>query len=180
MKKVVIVVVVIAAAGAAGWWFFSPRSVAPAAGGESHIPYTVPALTTPYQNDTYHFSLKLPDGFSAREITSADGGNTLVFEDTKGNGIQVVVAPFDEDTGQGYTLTRERILQDVPDIVITEPQPVEVGASYTGLAFTSDNEAFDGASREVWFVFRGNLYQISTYERLDPLLKAIFATWNFF
>jgi hypothetical protein len=58
-------------------------------------------------------------------------------------------------------------------------QLVEVGPNYVGLAFKSDNQAFDGASREVWFVFRGNLYQISTYAWLDPLLQAIFKTWQF-
>jgi hypothetical protein len=28
--------------------------------------------------------------------------------------------------------------------------------------------------------FPGNLYQISTYARLDPLLQAMFGTWKFF
>ncbi len=43
----------------------------------------------------------------------------------------------------------------------------------------SDNPAFAGASREVWFVFNTNLYQISTYTEFDELLKGLFGTWQF-
>jgi len=63
---------------------------------------------------------------------------------------------------------------------VTGVQPVEIGDDYTGVAFRSDNPAFGGASREVWFVFHGNLYQISTYEHLDSLLQTMFSTWKFF
>jgi hypothetical protein len=90
--------------------------------------------------------------------------------------VQIIVSPFNEDL---HALTQDRIHQDVPDMTISDSQPIQIGENYTGLAFKSDNEAFGGASREVWFAFRGNLYQISTYDRLDPLLKKIFATWKF-
>ena len=63
---------------------------------------------------------------------------------------------------------------------VIDDQILEIGNNYKGVAFRSDNAAFDGDSREVWFVFKGNLFQISTYARLDPLLKAMFATWKFF
>jgi hypothetical protein len=76
-------------------------------------------------------------------------------------------------------MTAERIRADIPDMVIVDTETVEIGTDRMGLAFKSDNEAFDSASREVWFVFGGYLYQISTYERLDPVLKELFATWQF-
>jgi len=140
-------------------------------------PYVVPDLTQPYKNDHFHFSLMMPAGFTAAETDSDGGGKTIVLQDTSDNGIQITVTPFDENI---HSLTEERIHQDVPDLAITDPQPVDIGDNDTGLAFESDNPAFDGASRDVWFVFRGNLYQISTYKRLDPLLKAMFSTWKFF
>ena len=71
------------------------------------------------------------------------------------------------------------IEKDIPDLLITDAQTVEIGDNYKGLAFKSDNSAFGGASREVWFVFRNNLYQISTYEKFDELLKKVFSTWVF-
>lgn len=138
-------------------------------------------MTQSYTNSTYKFTLKMPDDFVATEIPGDPDGTpyTVILQDQNSNGVQIVISPFDEDTTGSYTLTQVRILQDVPDMQITDPQPLEVGPNYTGLAFKSNNDAFGGTSREVWFVFKGNLYQISTYERLDDLLKGIFQTWQF-
>jgi hypothetical protein len=49
----------------------------------------------------------------------------------------------------------------------------------SGLAFVSDNEAFGGRSREVWFVYDGYLYQISTYLGMDQLVQNVLASWTF-
>lgn len=176
MKKLLLLAAGIAVV-AGGAFALSQHSAAPAAPAEA--PYTVPPLTKSYSNDSYNFSLKMPESFDATKFGGDQGGTTIVLQDKENNGIQIVVTPFDEDTGGGYLLTEERIKQDVPDLRMSEAQPLEVGSNYTGLAFKSDNAAFGGASREVWFVFRGNLYQISTYARLDDLLKQIFATWQF-
>jgi hypothetical protein len=120
----------------------------------------------------------MPEGFSAQELEkNADGASTILIQNKSGEGIQILVTPFPEDT---KVLTADQIRQDIPDMQVRQPEEVAIGAQYKGVAFLSDNEAFENASREVWFVFRGNLYQISTYERLDTLLKAIFATWKFF
>lgn len=142
-------------------------------------PYVVPPLAgEQYIHDTLRFRLQLPDGFSAREMQGTDGvGTTIILEDAEANGIQIATQPFDEDL---RVLTKERVQSDIPDMQIIEPQPVDIGTSHIGLAFKSDNPAFSGASREVWFVFNGTLYQISTYERLDSLLKTMFQTWEFF
>lgn len=160
-----------------GVFFASKFHITPAAVAEA--PYAVPPLTKGYENEAYEFSLNMPENFEASEIDNGEEGRTILLQDAGGNGIQIAVSPFDEDTGAGYTLTQERIEHDVPDLKIVDAQPVEVGSNYRGLAFKSDNGAFGGASREVWFVFGGNLYQISTYDRLDDLLKQIFATWQF-
>jgi hypothetical protein len=180
MKKLLILFV-LAAAVVAGSWYFFHRGGIPASEASSMPVYEVPALTKDYSNEAYKFSLKMPADFEATDIPgdSNDAPDTILLQDTASNGIQIVISPFDEDTGSGYTLTQERIQADVPDLTMTDVQVLEVGNSYKGLAFKSDNEAFGGASREVWFVFHGNLYQISTYERLDDLLKGIFQTWQF-
>lgn len=143
------------------------------------IDYSTVLLIKPYTNDTFRFAISMPGDFEARELAADDNGaTTVLLESTdRADGVQIIVSPFDEDIS---ALTMERIQHDVPDLTITDPQPVEIGENRKGLAFKSDNEAFNGASREVWFVFRGHLYQISTYDRLDPLLKKIFSTWKFF
>lgn len=177
MKKLVaVVVVVIIAVGA----YVAYRAVG---GTESsaEVQYVVPTLSKDYVNQTYGFALKMPEDFAPQEVAAQDGfeGTTILLQNTKGDGIQIVISPFDEDTGSGYALSQERILKDIPDMKMSDVQPVEVGQNYKGLAFKSDNDAFGGSSRAVWFVFKGNLYQINTYERLDNLLQAMFGTWQF-
>lgn len=138
----------------------------------------VPALSNQYADSMYHFTLSTPSDFRVTEIPSDDGqGKTVLIQNQKGEGIQIIISPFKEDL---KVLTADRVRKDIPDMQISDVQTVEVGDRYKGIAFRSNNDAFEGDSREVWFVFHGNLYQISTYARLDPLLKAIFATWKFF
>lgn len=177
MKKILAACVAVIALAGYAYIVSRPARNAPAA--VPHIDYSTILLTKPYTNDEYKFSLSMPSNFEVRQLAD-DGSSTtaiLVESADRSDGVQIMVTPFDEEI---TTLTQERIQQDVPDLTITEPQPVEIGENNTGLAFKSDNEAFDGASREVWFVFRDNLYQISTYDRLDPLLKKIFSTWKFY
>jgi hypothetical protein len=140
--------------------------------------YSAPPLTHIYQNDEYRFSLSTPDGFTTQEMPNdTSHGKTITLQNLQGDGIQIKVSPFLEDL---HVLTADRVHADIPDMQITDVQPVEIGSNHTGIAFKSNNDAFGGASREVWFVFRGNLYQISTYARLDPLLQAMFGTWKFY
>jgi hypothetical protein len=176
MRRIAALVFLLAVVGVLSWWYSSrsqPITQLPP------VDYSTVLLIKPYSNDQFKFSLSMPGNFEARQLADdGSGASTILLESTdRADGVQIIVSPFDEEMSQ---LTKERIQQDVPDLTITDPQPVEIGANNTGLAFKSDNEAFDGASREVWFVFRGHLYQISTYDRLDPLLKKIFSTWKFF
>ncbi len=124
-----------------------------------------------YINEQYGFSFILPKGFSVRELPGV-----VVVENNDADGVQIVITALEEDI---YNLTLERIQADLPGITIEEPEELELEGGRTGLAFKSDNEAFDGASREVWFVFDSRLYQISTYERLGPLLGELGSTWTF-
>jgi len=188
MKKLLIIAIVLAVLGGLAY-LFSPNSLfsTPDASSTDSAVNSA-ALTKEYKNDTYGFSLKMPEDFTATEIPDElSGGATLVLQNKSGDGIQIIISPFDEDTGQGYTLTKERILQDIPDMQIQDEQVVEIGPStgsgqvtYKGIAFLSDDEVFGGESRAVWFIFGGSLYQINTYARLDGLLQNIFSTWNFF
>lgn len=176
-KTISIAVVILLLAWAAYWkWGKSGNPMAPGvdvtAGGEQ---YQVPELTKPYVNDDFAFSIKIPDTFSVQEFQT-DASTVIVLDGGEGTGVQILITPYGEDV---KTFTADMIRQDLPELKISDVQPVEVGESHRGLAFRSDSADFGGASREVWFVFEGNLYQISTYERLDDLLKAIFGTWQF-
>ena len=124
-----------------------------------------------YKNEIYGFSFTVPAGYTVRETE-----DTILVENSEGKGVQILISEMDEDIP---VLTEDMIRKDIPDMIISDTQTVEIGENRMGLAFKSDNEAFDGASREVWFVYNSMFYQISTYEYLDPFLKEIFATWEF-
>lgn len=140
--------------------------------------YAGEPLSSVYRNTELGFSLEMPQGFRSQELpVDDDGGRTILLQNDVGEGIQIYAVPYSEDV---TSLSAEDIRAALPDLRVTEEQRVEIGENNSGVAFKSDNEAFSGDSREVWFVFRGTLYQISTYARLDGLLQAMFATWKFF
>lgn len=166
-KKVVSVVLIVAVISLS-YYIYVSRA------GHSSAPYVVPALSKPYTNSKHHFSLMLPDDFTVSE-SSIDGKDTVVFQNSKSEGIQITISPYDDIK----VLTADMIEKELPDMKVSDAEPVEIGMYNKGVAFKSDNDAFDGASREVWFVFDSKLYQISTYERFDKLLQKMFETWRF-
>lgn len=184
MKKINLIAAVFALALFAGifWFLSSHKAPGSSTGAPSEVQWPVveavpaPALGQTYTNKAYKFSVQMPAGFKASELANDAGGKTILLQDGSGQGIQIYVTPYPEDT---HTLTADDVRSSIPDMHITDAQDVPVGTSYKGVAFRSDNEAFGSDSREVWFVFRSNLYQISTYSRFDPLLKAMFGTWKF-
>lgn len=139
--------------------------------------YVVPPMEVDYQNEQFRFSLMLPEGFTAAQLPYDGKGTPVVLQDALGNGIQIYVT---ENVGNTKVLRAHDIIKQIPDMKVTNVQEVEIGNNHSGVAFKSDNEAYGGASREVWFIFNGDLYQISTYERLDNLLKNMFVTWKFY
>lgn len=135
-------------------------------------------LTQTYTNSRYRFSVKMPADFRANELApDENGARAILLQNTKGDGVQILVTP---DTSKQTTLTIDDVRDAIPDMRVVDAQIVEIGTGGTGVAFKSDNEAFRRNSREVWFYFNGNLYQISTYYYLDPLLQSMFGTWKFY
>jgi hypothetical protein len=142
--------------------------------------------STEFSDPDLGFSFRYPNSMKVNTIDQdpedKEAGKVILVQDAeKGQGFQITITPFDDEEGQAdsYILTKEQIKTDLPDLKISDVQPVLIGNNGQGLAFRSDNEDFAHDSREVWFVFRGNLYQISTYAYLDPLLQAMFSTWKF-
>ncbi|OHA17848.1 MAG: hypothetical protein A2664_00080 [Candidatus Taylorbacteria bacterium RIFCSPHIGHO2_01_FULL_46_22b] len=186
MKKVIIGVIAVVIIGGALYYLrdmipvASPSSVANVSSGatkESIAEISSYSYTENYNNPTYNFSFKHPKDFSVSSVSSGDGGDAILVQNLAKNiGVQILVTPFD---GGDVDITAEVIQGDIPDMKILDPQEVLVGNNRKGLAFMSDNEAFGGKSREVWFVYGGYLYQISTYADFDEFLKGLFSTWEF-
>lgn len=167
-----------------GGWFFlkngpgelSLGTVKPSVSSFDTASYEGAPLSADYKNEQFRFALDIPEGFTVGELPGDEqGGIAVVLQNEKGEGIQIYIVPG----GDQKVLTAEDIRASIPDMEVSSPEVVEIGNQYKGVAFLSDSAAFGGASREVWFYFGGNLYQISTYARLDPMLQAMFATWRF-
>ncbi|MDO8668619.1 MAG: hypothetical protein Q7K35_06090 [bacterium] len=131
--------------------------------------------TETYNNSVYGFSFKYPKDFMASDLPSEGGGVILAQNAAKNIGAQIVISPFD---GADLDITADYIKSEIPDMKVADPQEVKIG-NRQGLAFTSDNEAFGGDSREIWFVFNGSFYQLSSYAESEGFLKGLFGTWKF-
>ena len=138
--------------------------------------------TAEYMNEKYGFSFMYPVEMTIKSYTEliGEGGGAreviLLQRKDKSTGVQILITPFAKkelDITEGY------IRSNIPDLEIEDPQVIQIGAKRSGLAFITVNKAFGGKSREVWFVYKGNFYQISTYTELDTLLREIFGSWKF-
>lgn len=149
------------------------------------------SLTEIYSNEKYNFSFKYPSGYKVTMFPDPQDDAAdiiLVQQDTvsgesssglDSSGFQLRVSPIDEDIN---FLSVERIKKDLPDFVIKDPQEVILGdeaRAGKGVAFKSDSQDFGGESREVWFIFNKNLYQIRTYLTYDNLVQAVLSSWEF-
>lgn len=129
-----------------------------------------------YTNAEYGFSFRYPDALHiGGNMTSSDGVTTILVQDAVQHiGFQIYITPF---TDSDPVITAARIAQSLPDLVIRDAQAVQVGDSQ-GLSFLTKDASF-GESRQVWVVYKGNLYQISTYDAQGALLEKVLATWIF-
>lgn len=136
---------------------------------------TIPAIANKYSDPKYHFTFSYPDGFKVRTINT-DNYYIVVVENGHDSTIGFQLAISLSPTP---TLGQNELRAIAGSLAIKDPQMVTVGAGSGGIAFVSDNQSFGGNSREVWFVYDGNLYQISTYMKNDALLRAVLGSWNF-
>ena len=189
MKKLIIIIIIgVAAYGA--YYFYTnkldklgelrdgiPQEVSINLEAAKEIPSL--KYVSAYENDDYGFGFKYPDGFNVMEMP-IESGQVLILQNQKTDvGLQIMITQYD---GTEESLTAESVKQSVPDLTIKEPQELfigESGAKGKGLAFVSDNAEFGGKSREVWFIYNGNLYQMSTYLDYDELIKGILNNWEF-
>jgi hypothetical protein len=132
-----------------------------------------------YRDSNGLLAFRYPKEFSVRTVDApnelGENVHTILIEtDDLKQGVQVVMTPYDGEK----PITEELITRELPGLLISETQILEIGNNNSGLAFKSDNQAFDGASREVWFEYKGYLFQISTYDSNDAFLQSFFTTWQ--
>src|SRR3989344_4904145 len=133
-----------------------------------------------YANSKYGFSVEYPKDWEAKSFSDGADSETIVFKkDGEKDGFQIFIASFNEEQ-----LTKERILRDLPSVIIEEMQAVIINPSepvssrIEGLIFWSEDPDI-GKTREAWFAHAGYLYQLTTYAHLDTQLAGILSTWHF-
>ena len=120
------------------------------------------------------FSFEYPADFTISSFKDGEGETVLVKHpaDTKKE-FQIYLSPQDED----FAVTKERIKQDAPEVVVDNPQTVSVDGT-SGLFFASKSASM-GATAELWFERAGWLYQITGYPESEGVMKGLAQTWKF-
>lgn len=198
-KKAPIIIGIILLAVALGWFLFFLTKKSPQTIGEDKteneiigqektfdITESDNAENNVYIDSQYKFFFEYPKDFTATKFQEGEGDDTiLVQKQGSKESFQIFISSFDEPG----PITKERILQDLPDLIIKNPEQRVLKNGAVGLIFFSE-ESSVGETREIWFiypvrssdsngVYNGFLYQISTYKELDILVAKILETWKF-
>lgn len=120
----------------------------------------------------YGFSFACPVDWISDLFKDGDG-EVAVIQNAE-TGILIYIDPFDEPGA----ITKERILKDVPGMALENSQQIKIAGTIEALSFLS-NERETGPTKEVWFVHKNFLYQISAAEGSDEVLAKMIATWKF-
>jgi hypothetical protein len=130
-----------------------------------------------YKTEENNFAFVYPEKLKITEsaIEGVDGGKRILAESGEvKKGFEVVILPFDENN----PITKERILQDVPDMVINNEKEITVGNGIYALSFDGTDENI-GNTSEIWFTHNGFLYEAQTYPEFGPQMAEILKTWQF-
>lgn len=128
-----------------------------------------------FANNDYGFAFQYPDDMSVTLFGTEEGGD-MVLAEGKGNAsFQIFITDFDEDIS---AITTERVHQDLPDLVIEDPQEAVLASGLRALIFWSEDAAI-GRTREVWIVHAGSVYQVTAPAEFDTELAKIMTTWRF-
>jgi len=134
---------------------------------------TVPDGWREYQNIAYRFSLLHPQGLEVKEYPEGGNALTLTFQNVKEQkGFQIFIVPYEEPQ-----VSEERFKRDLPSGVRANLTNIIVDGA-TGAAFYSANTLL-GETREVWFIYGGFLYEVTTLKSLEMWLDSVMQTWKF-
>jgi hypothetical protein len=146
------------------------------------------ALTKTYTNSAWGFMLKMPADFSAyppnatpeRDATGAPRVQVIALQNTAGAAVQIMIMQDSRETADANVFTASDVQQLAPYLDFREAQPFQIGHGITGVTFMdTDQPPLGSATDEVWFAYRGNLYQVIADAKFDALLKSMLATWTF-
>jgi len=138
-------------------------------------PASYPEDFVEYTNTQYGFQFFRAPGAVVKEYDEGGGAMTIVIEDKDSvRGFQIFILPY-----AVATISEGRFLADVPSGVRENVEPMKIGTpSVEAVTFTSYDQ-FLGDMREIWFIYKGHLYEISTLKGMEDWLAPIIQSWSF-
>lgn len=126
-----------------------------------------------YRNEGLKFAFLYPTEMKVEETNEGGGAKTIVFEDpTNLWGFQIFIVPYKENK-----ISEEQFKRDVPSGVRNDLKEFQVDG-VTANAFHSE-DALLGETSEVWFVYDGYLYEMTTLKSQETLLEDVIGNWEF-
>jgi hypothetical protein len=133
---------------------------------------TVPPDWVTYQSDRYDFSFSHPKELAFQEVDQGGDSMTIVFQDPSSArmGFQVYITPH-----ALQTITGETILRDVPHGAIEDLKEEQLRPDLLVATFWSNNP-FTGRAREIWFLHSSYLFEFTSYDSAEDLLRNVLAS----
>ncbi len=129
------------------------------------------ACARTYRNDAFHFSVRIPRTYTSSEVApESDIYRKIVFS----HGADAVQLTLSSWPDNGSVLTKESVIDQYPYVANADALTVAPGV--IGLAM-HNNPADPAAISEIWFAYKGNLYQFNSFgggiRELLPIVRTI-------
>lgn len=132
-----------------------------------------------YKNSNLNISFEYDEELKISSFEESDIGDVVEIHNPANpddkRGLELFASAFDEDM---EIVTPERIWQDLPDLVINNPQEAIIAGGKQVLIFEGEDEII-GATREVWIIHNQHLFQIVASMEADQWLAEVMKTWKF-
>lgn len=126
-----------------------------------------------YTNTKYAFSYSHTPQAKISEYDEGGGAALIVHENfEKVRGFQIFIVPYTEST-----ISEERFLADVPSGVRTEVENTTLDG-IPAVTFVSFDPHI-GETREIWVIYNGHLYEITTFRGVGDWFRPIIQSWDF-
>lgn len=128
-----------------------------------------------YENKKYGFYYYHSPEATIKEFDEGGGAMTIVQENVKNvRGMQIFIVPYAENT-----ISEERFKLDVPSGVRKNVQKTFVGEKQIEAVTFNSYDSFLGETREVWFIYKGHLYEVTTFSGVGEWFVPLMQSWRF-
>ncbi len=136
-----------------------------------------PYLTETYTNNRFSFAFNYPKEYTIEQTPETGAqSTTILVHDAQGNGFQIYIA---YQSSLDPIITAQQIKHDIPRMVVLDPQEFQVAGANKGVTFISENVLDHSKQREVWFIQKGYLYQITATLGAQKVLEDILNSLRF-